>query len=149
MASAPPSGSASPRRVPTPPTNYDRLWKKLIGGKVPRRPKVNQAGPVPLSDWKYFENYKEYREKPLRPNRELEIHAFISLQHLIIARLGREIERANDEIFNGLRGCDDDEECDMEMLLQAQETMHLYCELARPTWLCFFCGSLTWLRIAN
>jgi hypothetical protein len=82
-----------------------------------------------LSDWKYFENYKEYREKPLHPNRELEIHAFISLQHLIIARLGREIERANDEIFNGLRGCDDDEECDVEMLLQAQEAMHLYCEL--------------------
>jgi hypothetical protein len=149
MSTAATSRSASPRRVPTPPTDNVRGWKKFIEAKVHKRPKVNQVQKVPLSDWKYFENYGEYRKKPLRSNRELEIHAFISLQHLIIARIGREIEHANDEIFNGLRGCDDDEECDVEMLLQAQEAMHLYCELAPPTRSCFFCGSLTWLRIAN
>jgi hypothetical protein len=129
MSTAAPSGSASPRRLPTPPTNNVRFWEKLIEAKAPKKPKVNQAQKVPLSDWKYFENYKEDRRKPWRPNRELEIHAFISLQHLIIARFGREIESANDKIFNGLRACKDDEECDVEMLWEAQEAMHLYCEL--------------------
>jgi hypothetical protein len=130
MASAAPSGSASPRRVPTPPTNSVRFWKKLINEKTPKRPKVNQVGRVPLSDWKYFENYKEDRGKSWRPNRELEIHAFISLQHLIIARFGQEIESGNDTIFNGLCTCNDDEECDVEMMWEAQDAMHLYCEVA-------------------
>jgi hypothetical protein len=129
MSTAAHSGSASPRLVPTPPTDNLTFWK-LIEAKAHKRPKVNQAQKVPLSDLKYFENYKEDRRKPWRPNRELEIHAFISLQHLIIARFGREIESANEKIFDGLGTCKDDEECDVEMLWEAQEAMHLYCELA-------------------
>jgi hypothetical protein len=90
-----------------------------------------------LPDKEYFENYTEYRRKLFRPNRELEIYAFISLQHLIISRLGQEIGSANNAIFGDRNG----EECDMELLQQAQEAMHIYCELA--------CLSLFLLRQFN
>lgn len=108
----------------------DNRWKKFIEARVRRKHRVNQVQKVRLPDLKYFENYKEDRKKPWRPNRDLEIHAFISLQHLIIARFGRELESVNDGIFEGLRTSEDDVECDLEMLWEAQEAIHLYCELA-------------------
>jgi hypothetical protein len=88
-----------------------------------KTPKVDQVGPASFPDKEYFESYANYREKRMRPNRKLEIRAFVCLQHLIIERLGRKVESLNGEILQA----GDNE---WEKLEEARSLIHTYCELA-------------------